>query len=78
MPGPEANRHRKAEAMAEQLYKAGLRANQIQHPTKDQLETMGKVAQILLGTKTARKPSEETWQDTLQALRHLEDEGRWK
>lgn len=78
MPCPEANRQRKAEAMAEQLYRAGLRANQIQHPTKDQPETMGKVAQILLGTQKARVPSKATWQDTLQALRHLEDEERWK
>lgn len=80
MPGPEANRERKARTLAQLLWDAGLRVQDLEglKLTDKQKELMAQASQQVLGTQKPRVPSKETWQDTLQALRHLEDEERWK
>lgn len=80
MPGPEANRERKARTLAQLLWDAGLRVQDLEglQLTEEQKDLMAQAAQQVLETRKPRIPSEDTWTDTLQFLRHLEDEERWK
>jgi hypothetical protein len=76
MPGHAANQLRKVYAMAEAMYLAGVTSEVAEQANEETLKIAGDAAQILLKTKTSRKPSKETWEMTLVQLRHLWDSAR--
>lgn len=74
MAGLESNRFRKAYILAELLFAANLKPEDVENPTEEQLVLLGRIAQEQLQTKTWRKPSPDTMADIQQHLRHMWDE----
>lgn len=74
--GHAANQLRKVYAVAEAMFLAGVTPEVAEQANEETLKIAGDAAQILLKTKTSRKPSPETWAMIVTQLQHLWDSSR--